>query len=343
MDLAKWNIEKNQSRIVTDICIKAQYGAKREFYVINHGAKAMARCLELGYRIVCNALPQEMISVSGDKKMFNIQKILDSTIQSGASKSYELFYCNGDCTKWSAAETMECLTTFNRSLEDAIGVDFQGYSTHVLKAWANKDIFIPADVLKNVYFDGPATNYDSSKGVFKSSQNFLQGMFNYLSSAKAVACSELTLKIWKRIYPQDDLILHHMEHSDDYAFTVLCKDKHIFSKFQLLHRIVMRFCGINDSIKKTNCQKFLLEFISLISFNGVMTYPHIKKVKETGLNIGALGYSSDIKTTCSRVGEACRVGVPFVTAYIMSRIQNVRIADAYGIFTFNKNNWDEDD
>jgi len=43
LDLAMWNIKENNSRVSTDICIKAQYGAKREFYVDNLGAKAMVR------------------------------------------------------------------------------------------------------------------------------------------------------------------------------------------------------------------------------------------------------------------------------------------------------------
>jgi len=127
-----------------------------------------------------------------------------------------------------------------------------------------------------------------------------------------------------------------MEHSDDYAFIVLTDTKEEFEEFKLLHRILMRMCGINDSTKKTNCQQFLLEFISLLSFNGMMTYPHIKKIKETGLNIGCLGYSSDIQTTCSRVGEAVRVGIPLKVAYVMQRVQNVRIAEAYGLFASNK-------
>lgn len=343
LSLATWNIEKNKSRVVTDICIKAQYGAKREFYVINHGAKAMARCLEQGYRVVCEHLSQEMISVSGDAKMFKIQEILDSTLRQGAGKSSQLYYCNGDCTKWSAAETMECLGTFNKAMEDTIGTEFANYTQDVLEAWTNKEVFIPPELLKNVYYEGKGSTYNSTTGTFKSTQNFLQGMFNYMSSSKAVACSELTYAVWKRLFPDKQVILHHMEHSDDYAFTVICNTAETFSEFKLLHRIIMRFCGINDSTKKTNCQTFLLEFISLISFNGVMTYPHIKKVKETGLNIGATGYASDIKTTCSRVGEACRVGVSFCTAYVMSRIQNVRIAEAYGMFGYNKDVWDVDE
>jgi len=336
LELALWNINSNKSRVATDICIKAQYGAKREFYVINHGAKAMARILEQCFKIICSSMEEEMISVSGDKKMYNIQGLLDRALLNSKGKNKKIFYCNGDCTKWSAAETMECLLKFTQGFSDLFSPELLTLLSETLMAWGSKDIFVPSELLKNVFFDLPGVSEHLKQSVFKSTQNFLQGMFNYLSSCKAVACSELTREIWKRLYPDDTSELYHMEHSDDYAFIFLTDSAETFSKFKKVHRIVMRFLGISDSTKKTNCQQFLLEFISLISFNGVMVYPQIKKIKEVGLNIGCLGYAADIMTTCSRVGEACRMGVPGDVAYIMGRIQNVRIASSYGLFSSNK-------
>jgi hypothetical protein len=336
LELAYWNASRNNLRMSTDICIKAQYGAKREFYVINHGAKAMARCLEQGYKVVCSFLENEMISVPGDRKMFAMQEQMDRILQAKTSAPLKIYYVNGDCTKWSAAETMECLYLFSQGEIELIGSDFSNLVQDVLFSWSNKHITMPPELYKNVFYKGPMNVNLLQDGTFISTQNFLQGMFNYMSSAKAVACSDLTMRLWTELYPSSPLKFTHMEHSDDYAFIVLAKDDTEFCSFKKLHRIVMRFCGINDSVKKTNVQHFLSEFISLISFNGVMTYPHIKKVKETGLNIGSLGYSSDIKVTCSRVGEAARVGIPFDVCYAMSRIQTCRIADAYGLFGKNK-------
>jgi hypothetical protein len=44
--------------------------------------------------------------------------------------------------------------------------------------------------------------------------------------------------------------------------------------------VCMKLGGITDSVKKTNIQYIFMEFISLISFNGSMCYPTIKKTKE---------------------------------------------------------------
>jgi hypothetical protein len=336
LEFALWNINHNNSRVVTDICIKAQYGAKREFYVINHGAKAMARILEQTFKVICTNLEEEMISVSGDKKMYNIQNLLDRALLNTTGDEKKIYYCNGDCTKWSAAETMECLLKFTQGFSNIIDQDLMLLLEEIIMAWANKEVFIPTDLLKNVYFNIPGVTEKLKETTFKSTQNFLQGMFNYLSSSKAMACSELTREVWKTLYPDDTSEFYHMEHSDDYAFIFVTEKAETFALFKKIHRIIMRFMGISDSTKKTNCQQFLLEFISLISFNGVMVYPQIKKIKEVGLNIGCLGYASDIMTTCSRVGEACRMGVPADVAYIMGRVQNIRIASAYGLFTTNK-------
>jgi hypothetical protein len=333
-DLAKWNILVNKARVTSDICIKAQYGAKREFYVINHGAKACAKVVEEGYRQIAQCLESEMISVPGDEKMIRIQQLVDKTCIAQAGTDLKTFYINGDCTKWSAAETMECFRCMNRNLPPTVLSTEQKYFfDRVFCAWQNKTITIPTLLNKNLYYEG---SNKVGETEMKSSQNFLQGVFNNVSSVKAVACANLAEHIWRRLYPERHMVISHLEHSDDYAFVCLCKDSETFLKFKALHRLVMRLHGISDSEKKTNCHSIFLEFVSLVSFNGVMTYPEIKTVKEVGLNIGCDGFPADIKTSTSRVSNACRMGVPHVVAYAMLRIQNIRIARAYGLLTTNR-------
>jgi len=71
--LACWNIFQNNSRVTADISIKAQYGAKREFYIMNLGAKMMARVFEQFFLGICKQIDNEMISVSDDKKILNMK------------------------------------------------------------------------------------------------------------------------------------------------------------------------------------------------------------------------------------------------------------------------------
>jgi len=50
VDLATKFLKEDKGKLIADICIKAQYGSKREFYVINIGAKGLARCAEVFFQ-----------------------------------------------------------------------------------------------------------------------------------------------------------------------------------------------------------------------------------------------------------------------------------------------------
>jgi hypothetical protein len=329
--VACWNIFHNSNRVTADICIKAQYGAKREFYVLNFGAKMMARVLENVFHAICDKIPNEMISVPGDKKILVMQEKLNATILNKTA-SQKIFYVNGDCTKWSAAELMECLYCFIDEFKAILPEECVNFCLTVICGWASKEITIPTSILdKNVILTEKTDYLKGMQFVLNSTQNFLQGMFNYLSSLKAVCCSNYTYRLWKQINPKSKLIIDHLEHSDDYVLMISTESRSELSRFRALHRMVMKCHGFNDSVKKTNTQQFLMEFISLCSFNGHMTYPHIKKCKEVGLNLGCTGYRDDMDGVSSRVGEAVRVGLPFSSAYFMQRVHQYNLIRAYSI------------
>jgi len=339
-DVAEWNILLNNSRVVSDICIKAQYGAKREFYVINVGAKCNARILENIFSEICKVIPNEMISIPGDKKMLVMQDFLNNClIKKGAN--HQLVFVNGDCTKWSAAETMECFMSLIAGLDGFLDESIIKYLLIVVDMWANKKITIPVSILQNTFFtNDDKTEYLNNKDpVIDSQQNFLQGMFNYMSSFKAVCSSNFTRDVWKTIHPESTLDMNHLEHSDDYSLMILSESLEEVKEFRLLHRIVMKLHGFNDSVKKTNTQRFLMEFISLVSLNGHMTYPHIKKLKECGMNLGCTGYRDDIDGAMSRVGESVRVGSILSSAYFMQKCHLWNVSRSYSTLPQQRNSY----
>lgn len=341
-DLAEWNVNENNSKTLADICIKAQYGAKREFYVINVGSKACARVLENMFNEICKMLPNEMISIPGDKKMLYMQDFLNSALSKKQSNE-RIFFVNGDCTKWSAAETMECFMSLIYGLNEFIPKHCIQYMLMVVNMWGNKDITIPISLLQNTFFttDDKTKYLKSHVAVLESDQNFLQGMFNYMSSFKAVCCSNMTRIVWKKIRPDSKLRFEHMEHSDDYSLIITTSSIEELVEFRCLHRILMKCHGFNDSVKKTNTQQFLMEFISLLSFNGHMTYPHIKKLKECGLNLGCTGYRDDMDAVLSRVGEAVRVGSNLTAAYFMQRVHIANLYRAYSLVPGQRNSFSD--
>ena len=351
VDLANFFIKNEKGKVNADICIKAQYGSKREFYVINIGAKALARCTENFFKKICETNRHEAISIPGDYKMLEMQKMIDRVYTSDKlMPTSKLIYVNGDCTKWSAAETMASFVSLIIPLKNRIPENMYQLLLSTYNSWSDKNIQIPLDIINNFIIPGDkeknTKKYDfirksilENNGKFKSTQNFLQGMYNYASSYKAVCCSNYTFYIWKKIYPRSTLFLEHMEHSDDYVLCVMTESFKEFEKFRVLHKIMMRFHGFNDSDKKTNCQTFMMEFVSLISFNGVMLYPQIKKTKEVNTNLPCTGFKSDIEASFSRVGEAMRMGCNQTFLYFMSKWQNICVAEVYSLLPGMSNSY----
>jgi hypothetical protein len=345
IDLANKFIKNDDGHVVADICIKAQYGSKREFYVINIGAKGLARCTENFFKKMSENSPNEAISIPGDKKILEMQRMLDRIFMSNPlSEKLKLKYVNGDCTKWSAAETMGSFLSMTMGLKDQIPPMLYQLLLATFNSWSEKDIQVPIDIFNKVI---PPTllKYKTlveklkylttlevkQKGRFHSTQNFLQGMFNYASSYKAVCCANYTYKIWKKIYPEKRFFMEHLEHSDDYVMVILYEDECDFEKFRVLHKIMMRLHGFNDSERKTNCQSTFMEFVSQLSFNGVTMYPQIKKSKEVNLSLPCVGYKQDVDAAYSRIGECMRVGCNQTFLYFYQRLHMICVAEAYSL------------
>jgi len=329
--LCCWNIFENNCKVVADICIKAQYGSKREFYVLNLGAKLMARIVEKLFEYICRKSPNEMISVPGDKKILEIQQ-RNNDILLKKTPEQTLFFVNGDCTKWSAAETMQSFMSMIEAFKSKIPLEAYNILKITFLSWMRKEITIPISILQNIKFITNYTSFLQNECISMSStQNFLQGMFNYSSSFKAVCSSNYTNILWKKLRPKSTLRADHLEHSDDYNLQILCNTKEELLEYRILHRIIMKCHGFNDSIKKTNTQQFLSEFLSLCSFNGNMTYPHIKKTKEMGMNLGCTGYRDDMDAALSRIGESVRVGQCLNSAYFSLKLHIYNVARSYSI------------
>lgn len=342
LDVAHWNMKSNSSRVVADICIKAQYGSKREFYVLNFGAKCFVRISENIYKSLCLTDQSEMISIPGEQKLEMMENLINKTISMSDRKNDYMFYVNGDCTKWSACETMASFMSMSMGLVDVIGKEASMYTQAVFSKWKNKKITIPTELIKNTRYITEKTEYLKDSVVLDSSQNFLQGMFNYSSSFKASLAVQFAIRMYKKRYPNSNLNTRYMVHSDDYVLMIRCDSGDELETFRVYHKLSQKMHGISDSTKKTNVQRVMMEFISLFSFNGQMCYPRIKKSKEVGLNVSCDDFRSDAMNICSRAGEAIRLGLPMISAYVLQRIHCCCIYEAYSLNKGKQNAFIED-
>lgn len=143
-------ILENKGDMEADICIKSQYGGKREFYVINIGAKFAARIVEKFFNELAKYCPSECISVPGDKKLIKMQQVLDEATKYQTKNGLKLRYVNGDCTKWSAAETMGSFITMCEVLKKYVEPGFYKLLRTIFSLWADKKINIPLDIVEKV-------------------------------------------------------------------------------------------------------------------------------------------------------------------------------------------------
>merc|ERR1712125_197596 len=138
-------------------------------------------------------------------------------------------------------------------------------------------------------------------------------------------------KIWQTIYPETKLRVFHMEHSDDYVQIICFGNKKELEDYRSLYKLFMKFHGYNDSARKTSCQSFFMEFVSLMSFNGQMLYPKIKKTKEINLSLPCTSYKDDCEAALSRSGECLRMGCSLSFSYFFQRLHNYCLAEAYSL------------
>jgi len=237
LDVAHWNLTNNNSRVTADICIKAQYGAKREFYVVNLGAECASRILENTFKYVGFAMSEEMISVPGDKKMTHMQSLLDDVIRQSESRDDTMYFVNGDCSKWSASETMSSFWALCEGFKAVLPENLMEFCKTTVSIWANKEITIPPHLLENTVFLSEKTDYLKNGTTIKSTQNFLQGMWNYTSSVKAVIATNYSIYMFKKMFPDLYLYCRHLEHSDDYVLIVRVTSKSTFEMFRTCHRL----------------------------------------------------------------------------------------------------------
>jgi hypothetical protein len=316
---------------LVDMCIKVQYGPKREFYVLDVHFKFALKFLEEFFKSACQQIPSECISVPGDLKLLKIQE-LNRKIRIGSSRDKMLqYFVNGDCSKWSASELMESFAVIITELKPFIPVVVYNIFMNLLSLWTQKRLQIDPHLFgdlaetkftKDLFKDGKRLNH------LTLPQNFLMGLFNYLSSYKASVIFTYTKHLVQERIPK--ISLKHLEHSDDFTWGILCGTNEI-AQLKVLMTICMRLGSITDSDKKTVISNWYQEFVSLFTFNGLMMYPQIKKVKEITSAVTGMGYYQDVAALGSRVAEVMRCGCTNQVGLIFLKIHNWLISNLYSL------------
>jgi len=337
-EVAKDTLSDPNYKPLADMCIKEQYGAKREFYVIDLESKMIVKALEEFFKKICREIPTECISVPGDMKMLKVQENVNRIIQHAKHNKQNAYYINGDCSKWSASEVMESFQVTIFAMKDNLPSFYYNLMMAILESWKNKELQIPAEIRNKTVEKSEFIEYmfedDEKLYRIKLEQNFLMGLFNYLSSYKASVSNNFMKKTIEARLPNVKLL--HLEHSDDYIWFISCKPEQIFWIKTKISKL-MRLGSVTDSDKKTSVSEFYCEFVSLFSFNGHMVTPIIKKTKEISSALTGEGYQSDMAAVASRTAEIVRIGCTMTEALFFHKIHCWQLASLYSLLPGQRN------
>lgn len=325
---------------LVDMCIKVQYGPKREFYILDIATKYAIKCLEEFFKRVCMKIRTECITIPGDLKLNRIQEMMETTMRASELNRKKAYYINGDCSKWSASEMLEVFQIILIKLRPRLGSRLTRLFFLIFESWKKKKLRIPHELFKSVFNssegfpDNENLNLlrkikDDGNDYITLNQNFLMGIFNYFSSFKASIVYEY-IKYQIESITLKSCLMFHLEHSDDYSIDLICH-YHELKTLKTFITVGMRMANITDSSKKTFITDFLKEFVSLYNFQGYMCYPQIKKMKEVSSALSGLGYYEDMCTISSRAGELIRLGVKSSVTLLFSKLHSWLIRRLYSM------------
>jgi hypothetical protein len=331
-------VNSNQKPIA-DMCIKSQYGPKREFYVLDIQSKFAIKFVEEFFKELCKQIPSECISVPGDMKLYKIDNLFKQTRSIARKTKTSSFFVNGDCSKWSASELMESFAVMLTQFKNLLPENVYYLIMSILERWRHKKLKIPNGIVKKNPYITEHTQYlrnlDGEVEYFiNMPQNFWMGIMNYTSSFKAAVIYSKLATIANTMHKE--ININHLEHSDDYVLGIACTAENLKAT-KTLSSIVMRCGSITDSAKKTVVTNFVVEFTSLFCFNGAMIYPQIKKVKEVTSSVTGFGYQEDAAIVGSRTAEVMRVGCNVLTGLFFQKIHNWKVQQLYSTLPGQRN------
>jgi hypothetical protein len=332
LEHAQMVVSRTELKPIADMCIKVQYGPKREFYVLDVYFKFALKFVEEFFKSVCKTLPTECISVPGDLKLLRLQELNKKIRQISAKEKTAQYFINGDCSKWSASELMESFGVIILELRSHLPTSVYRIFMNILALWKEKRLQIEprlVDSLTQTKLTKDMFNEDGSPVYhLVLPQNFLMGLFNYLSSFKAVVVYDYIKHLLSTHLPK--VTLKSLAHSDDYTFGGVFTSEQLVG-IKTFITAAMRFGSITDSDKKTVVSNWYQEFVSLFTFNGVMTYPQIKKTKEVSSAITGMGYYQDASAVGSRTAEVMRCGCSNQVGLIFLKLHNWLLQNLYSL------------
>uniref|UniRef100_A0AAT9J9Y9 RNA-directed RNA polymerase L n=1 Tax=Coptotermes formosanus bunya-like virus 2 TaxID=3133451 RepID=A0AAT9J9Y9_9VIRU len=354
MKVPKFKIVAKGQRTHVDREIFIQNQTRYVNYVQEHLMKA-----------VCKLLPKECITVPGDDKLKKLKTLYErgqiwkatNTEVDGIKMKKTVMYITGDMTKFSNHDTSYRLRMF---LEGArCNLSSMVYNTLVsfIRIDTRKMVIAPTSLHKKIKEDDDLMKiFDRCNSEFPEcamTQNWLQGMRNYIASAAHHGACQTMERVFRLINGRD-LYFDFLVHSDDwvicYGYSVpefsdkalnydftwrrelgIVKDEEV-GKF-MLNSIYMiyKLNNLSMSVKKSSISSKFVEFVSYCVNGGSCYMGGEKQLTAIFSELKGTGPREDMQSLLSNCSSAVTKGIPSTTVDLFRNIAVSQLRKDYSM------------
>ncbi|BCK60941.1 putative RNA-dependent RNA polymerase [Chrysanthemum mosaic-associated virus] len=308
----------------------------REIYTGNKEARLCLYPIEKLFLSINNYIPEEAITIPGDKKHKKMYEQRCSVIKEGryktiAGQKREIIAVSSDASKWSARDAyIKFLIPI--AFNPFLNKEEKWFYIYFLSRYYYKNIVITDKLLygmvklQNSNVTGPFEDITDNykKNYFRVRSNWLQGNLNRISSFVHY-CSTLMIEssfqVLNDIYGDSNLI-RYMVHSDDssYDCSMLTNveentDLKMRQDYGRYIIAIIKTCesrhSIKLNVKKTYLSTFYKEFLSTLLVGNVLSYFYAADLLPISSDLAYKSPMEDMSSLTSFINNAYAHSCPY--------------------------------
>jgi hypothetical protein len=318
------------------ITYKIQKGGSREIYIMHVGTKLRQAPLEKFFAKLCSLMPNELISVSSDKR----RGLIHSTLFENESDE-EVGYMVLDCTRWGPRSNFLKYVSMIAGCSDVLPDEFNESFFDFFNGMCEKRTFFDSESFKDISLNSPEGKYSfveegDSVCSFLHPYSFMMGIFNYLSSLHHSLSQIVTKSIVKKKF---GIEMTPSAHSDDSCVqtlhkklkneTLLQKAKRKNAEMAVCAFILIEtghLANMCYSLKKSSAGFRMLEFLSIYYLDRKLCPVGTKFTDKVVAEYTGDGLIADSMAILSKINEIFRSGASQCACY---RIMNQTFSQLY--------------
>jgi len=331
-------------------CKNQRSAHDREIYKSTMELKMSLYVMEGIYKIMCDITPQEKITLGGDKKGIDFERVnrehflqeLDYRKQKLSTTTVKI---SADATKWSPRDNTEKFM-YAEVMSPFLTRKEKLYRLALYCKYMEKRFVIPEQVIEELTW-GVAGDYregtkDLTTNNIKIRWNWLQGNMNYASSFFHVLAYNNAARMI-RLRAQNKgwkCKISYGVHSDDsFALVTYGIEGQLPNTVSLCNEVVgcitsgYKNFAIELSTKKSYASTKKIEFVSIVMVHGKTVPNWIRSLLPIYADLPYTSFQNDISAGLGHIQAASRYGAPpSILLMSINLVQNT----VYGIYSMKK-------